>query len=229
MENFESLLPGKYYHIYNRGINGENLFNLEEHYLTFLRLYSVYIDPIAETYAWVLMPNHFHLLVRIKERIRYEFQKPKNGNTKENEQFELFKWRTTSIENNEMSESNMSESNMPIPYRHFAHFFNAYTKYLNLRLQRHGNLLERPFKRKSIDNFKYLKRVLIYVHHNPVHHEFCKHPMEYPWSSYLSCISTKPTKLKREAVMGWFDDQANFIHLHDGNLEVEELEHWLEL
>ena len=31
MENFESLLPGKYYHIYNRGINGENLFNLEEH------------------------------------------------------------------------------------------------------------------------------------------------------------------------------------------------------
>ena len=27
------------------------------------------------------------------------------------------------------------------------------------------------------------------------------HPVEYPWSSYLSCISIKPTKLHRETVL----------------------------
>jgi len=224
MENYELLQPGKFYHIYNRGINGEKLFLREENYQHFLKLYTAYIDPIADTYAWVLMPNHFHLLVRIKENIRYKYHKPVNGNEKENEQFELVKWETLQVANEENS-----DNKIPVPNRHFAHLFNAYTKYLNLRIPRHGNLFERPFKRKKIDNYDYLKKVLIYIHQNPIHHDFCKHPIEYSWSSFLTCISTKPTKLKRDAVMGWFDNQANFIHIHEGKVEVEDIEHWLGL
>ena len=67
MQVFENLLSGSYYHIYNRGINGCNLFYEEENYRFFLKLYHDYIDPITETYAWVLMKNHFHILVRIKD------------------------------------------------------------------------------------------------------------------------------------------------------------------
>jgi REP element-mobilizing transposase RayT len=224
MENHEFLQPGKYYHIYNRGINGENLFRCEEHYLHFLGLYTRFIDPVAETYAWVLMPNHFHLLVRIKENIRYEYQKPDNDNEKEKEHFELIKWRTIPIAKDEIY-----VNKIPVPSRHFAHLFNAYAKYLNLRIPRHGNLFERPFKRKIIEDFRYLKNVLIYIHHNPVHHCFCEQPGDYPWSSYLTCISTKTTKLQREKVMGWFNDEANFVYLHNGIVEVDEIERWLEL
>ena len=53
--------------------------------------------------------------------------------------------------------------------------------------------------------------------------------MDYPWSSFLTCISTKPPKLKRGAVIGWFDNQANFIHIHEGKVEIEDIEHWLGL
>jgi|WetSurMetagenome_2_1015567.scaffolds.fasta_scaffold29263_2 putative transposase len=69
---------GKYYHVYNRGNNRGNnwcdLFLNEDDYEHFLRLYEKYINPVAETFAWVLMRNHFHLLVRIKEagEIRYK-------------------------------------------------------------------------------------------------------------------------------------------------------------
>jgi REP element-mobilizing transposase RayT len=59
----EVLSPGNYYHIYNRGNNGEPLFFEEENYIYFLKLYDKYISPIAETYAWCLMKNHFHFLV----------------------------------------------------------------------------------------------------------------------------------------------------------------------
>lgn len=55
-----------YYHIYNRGINRCDLFRESKDYKHFLRLYEKYIEPIADTFAWVLMPNHFHLLIRIK-------------------------------------------------------------------------------------------------------------------------------------------------------------------
>ena len=67
MQDFQPLENGKYYHIYNRGINSDILFKENDNYEYFLRLYDTHIDPIAETYAWCLMKNHFHFLVRIKD------------------------------------------------------------------------------------------------------------------------------------------------------------------
>ena len=55
-----------YYHIYNRGNNRENLFKQDRNYRYFLKLYAKHIEPIADTFAYCLLPNHFHLLVRIK-------------------------------------------------------------------------------------------------------------------------------------------------------------------
>ena len=68
-----------------------------------------------------------------------------------------------------------------------------------------------------------------YLYNNPVHPGFCTHPMEYPWSNYLTCISVKPTKLCRDSVIGWFDDKANFKYMHDQKVEVEQIEHWLKV
>ena len=61
-----SLQHGRYYHIYNRGNNRENLFLEERNYHHFLKLYTRYVAPVADTYAYCLLKNHFHLLVRTK-------------------------------------------------------------------------------------------------------------------------------------------------------------------
>jgi REP element-mobilizing transposase RayT len=61
------LIGGHYYHIYNRGNNGENLFIEARNYAYFLNLYTHYIHPVADTYAYCLMRNHFHLLIRLHE------------------------------------------------------------------------------------------------------------------------------------------------------------------
>ncbi|HRP60464.1 MAG TPA: transposase, partial [Vicingus sp.] len=52
-----------YYHIYNRANGSEKIFLNEENYLFFLQKYIEYIHPIAETYCYCLMPNHFHFLI----------------------------------------------------------------------------------------------------------------------------------------------------------------------
>jgi putative transposase len=70
------LIPGKYYHIFNRGINRENIFFEERNYHHFLKLYAKYITPIADTFAYCLLRNHFHLLIRIKEPDPKGFQNP---------------------------------------------------------------------------------------------------------------------------------------------------------
>jgi putative transposase len=61
------LKPGVFYHIYNRGTNRENIFIQERNYGYFLQLYVKHIEPVVETYAYCLLKNHFHLLVRVKE------------------------------------------------------------------------------------------------------------------------------------------------------------------
>jgi putative transposase len=61
------LLWGQFYHIYNRGIDRQPIFFQERNYRYFLQLYTRYVGPIVETFAYCLLPNHFHFLVRIKD------------------------------------------------------------------------------------------------------------------------------------------------------------------
>jgi len=57
---------GVYYHVYNRGTNGENVFVEQRNYRFFLQRYAKYIEPVAFTYAYCLLKNHFHFLVKTK-------------------------------------------------------------------------------------------------------------------------------------------------------------------
>ena len=230
MQKTQELIPAKYYHIYNCGINGENLFKITEDYERFMRLYEKYISPIAETYAWVLMKNHFHLMVKIKQNIAYKYSNIDGLYDKG--RFNDIKWETVELPLlNLTKSSDLSAFNsllIPKPHLHFSHLFNAYAKYYNIKYHRHGTLFERQFKRKMVDNRKYFHALIVYIHQNPVHHGFCEHPLDYGWSSYLTCISVKPTSLNREEVIGWFDNIGNFKALHEKKVEVENIEKYLE-
>ena len=57
---------GKYSHIFNRGNNREDFFVEERNYSYFLKLYAKHVMPVADTYVFCLLRNHFHFLVRIK-------------------------------------------------------------------------------------------------------------------------------------------------------------------
>lgn len=225
----EQLESGQFYHIYNRGIDGCNLFRSEANYLRFLALFDKYVSPIADTYAWVLMPNHFHFLLRIKENVGYKYSNAdRSGDAV---RFEEHKWETTDLANLSAYEvpDCVKTDKAPKPHLHLSHLMNAYSKYFNMQFARHGALFERAFKRKHIENESYLKQVILYIHNNPVHHGFCSHPGEYPWSSYLTCVSVKSTRLKRAEVIGWFDSEANFRNVHNEKVEIEMIEKILEM
>jgi REP element-mobilizing transposase RayT len=54
---------GNYYHVYNRAAGMDKLFFNKENYKHFLRRYSYYLGDKLRTYAFCLLPNHFHMLV----------------------------------------------------------------------------------------------------------------------------------------------------------------------
>lgn len=63
---------GEIYHVYNRGNNRENIFIEEKNYFYFMQLYEKYIPRVADTFAYCLLGNHFHFIVRIREE--YDFR-----------------------------------------------------------------------------------------------------------------------------------------------------------
>jgi putative transposase len=67
------LVAGETYHLYNRGVNRQQVFFERENYLFFLRRLRVYLLDETQNcqtnvstcvIAYCLMPNHFHLLLQ---------------------------------------------------------------------------------------------------------------------------------------------------------------------
>ncbi len=196
MSHVDVLEAGQMYHIFNRGNNREKLFYSERHYKYFLKLYSYYILPIADTYAYCLMGNHFHLLVRIKKI----------------EDIVTIK-RLVKAQN----PSTFS------PSKNFSNLFNAYTKAINLERNRTGSLFEKSFKRKLITADAYLQQLIIYIHTNPQKHGFVENFREWDWSSYHAISEGVVTKLQREEVLAWFGGVNEFISCHLEKMDESKL------
>ncbi|MEM6516828.1 MAG: hypothetical protein AAF688_11645 [Bacteroidota bacterium] len=62
----QPLEANQFYHIFNRGNGGQRIFLQEINYEYFLSKYKDYMLAYWDTYAYALLPNHFHLLIKVK-------------------------------------------------------------------------------------------------------------------------------------------------------------------
>ncbi|MFD2517441.1 transposase [Salinimicrobium flavum] len=62
----ETLEKDCYYHIYNRGINRSNIFSNAQNREYFLKQYRKYLSGKVSTFAYCLLQNHFHFVVRVE-------------------------------------------------------------------------------------------------------------------------------------------------------------------
>ncbi len=170
------LLPGHYYHTFNRGINHQSIFLGDKDYHRALATLSYYryahpplsfsrfllqstkkqqllhselvrTEKLIEIIAYCLMPNHFHLVLR-------------------------------QIKDNGIS-------------TYLANFQNSYTKAFTARHKRDSAILNRSFRSVPIHTEEQLLHLTRYVHLNPYSANFI--PKEqiasYPWSSMREYIS----------------------------------------
>ncbi len=189
------LLFDRYYHIFNRGVNKETIFKEERNYSFFLNLYTKYIVPISQTFAYCLLSNHFHFLVRIKSKEEIGI---------ENIPFAVSE--SLILQDPEIPEN--------YPSKCFSNFFNAYAKSINRSYGRSGSLFLHPFGRVEINSDKQFDRVIAYIHQNPQKHGLVENFRTWKYSSYLTLLSEKSTHLNRKAVLGWFGGRDGFLQNH---------------
>ncbi len=201
----EALQPNTSYHIFNHANGFENVFREDENFRYFLEKYQLYISPIAETYAYCLLPNHFHLVVRMRKReviedlIRLNFSKVKRNFGKVE--------RITDVE----IERYLSKQ--------FSNLFSSYTQSFNIMYKRMGSLFIKNFKRNPILDKEQFTNTIIYTHRNPIHHGFCRSYTDWGYTSYCEISDLRSQLVEVDKTVRIFESKNQFIEMHQRNLD----------
>jgi putative transposase len=197
-EFYPPMEAGCYYHVFNQGNARVKVFYKEDNYTYFLKKVDAYLLDFVEVYAFCLMSNHFHMLIKLKEHS------------------EIINKAKGKKELKGYLERYMDDGNLPgmVVSEMFRRFFMSYAKAINKQENRTGSLFRKNFKRKKITDLNYLKEVVIYIHRNPQRHGFVNNFSDYPWSSYNRIMEENITKLKRIEVLEWFGDRDSFFSSH---------------
>lgn len=139
--------PDSYYHVYVRGINKQTIFQNDNDYQYFLRLFDRYLskeDVVSKTggfypnfigkieiLAYCIKSNHFHIL--------------------------------------------LYQSDTPYLEKLMRSIMTSYGRYYNLKYKRTGPVFESRYKAVRIETNEYLQHVSRYIHLNPRNWESYKY------------------------------------------------------
>lgn len=194
----------RYYHIYNRGINGDIIFKSDRNKDFFLKKITDLLLPVCEILCYCLLNNHFHLLIRVHS----------DGALKE---FALQSKKTTIIHEKGLHSADRIFS------KQLSRVFNSYSQAFNKENNRHGPLIESPFKRKVITSEDYLRSTIIYIHQNPMTHGLTDDFRNFKYSSFRTIMSGQKTELARNEVLQYFETRENFLLCHNRIVDETEI------
>ena len=188
--------PDQIYHIYNHANGHENLFEHQDHYLLFLNTFIEKCSTTFKTYAFVLMPNHFHFILKVRNSNNPPLALGENEKIfNQNDHFEYEFSRSIS--------------------QKFSNFLNSYAQKYNYKVRRKGSLFRENTRRKLLDTDTYLKTAIKYVHFNPVKDGFCKDPKDWSYSSYGFLLNGDDLILPVKEVIKLYGGQKKFLIEHE--------------
>jgi putative transposase len=174
--------PENIYHLYNQGNNKQKIFYSDENYIFFIRKIRKYLLPHTDILAYCLMPNHFHILARIKpESCQKVLTKDK---------------------------SKFNNCNQIISHQ-IGIMLSSYTKAINKQEQRTGSLFRKRTKSKNcfVEAFRtqssindYLQMCFNYIHQNPVKAQLVSKSTDWVYSSALDYAGLRKGTLCNKAL-----------------------------
>ena len=115
------------------------------------------------------------------------------------------------------------------PLQKGVHAFSfRYAQYLNRRYKRKGYVYQGRFRSICVEDGLYFKRLVRYIHLNPVHSGLAQNPFDYRWCSHRAYVGmTDYVWLKKERVLSAFGktiEQAlhEFQSYMNSQIDIEE-------
>lgn len=189
--NFEE---GAYYHIYNHSVSHRNIFMIERDYHDFLNKCKKYLSPVFQVHAYCLMPNHFHLVVKVKNR---------------EDIIDLLKDdKSKAIDSFRNNASNVND----LILDQFRRYFSSYALSYNFYHKTRGQLFLKRIKRILLNDYRLLY-MICYIHHNPIHHGFVRSYDKWKYSSF-HLYEKKATIQHDEIFHTHFKSMKEFYQIH---------------
>ncbi len=184
-----SLSPKKFYHLTYSNEN-DKLFRQEKNYQFFLKKYFHYIQPIAETFAYCLLPNSFEILIKIKEEQEFAsfFNFEINGkNSKFHEKF-ILKYISQQFDN----------------------LFTDYQNEYNSIFGEKNLFFDKNIETKNIQTKEYFVNTVKNIHLKPVNNNFAKEIEEWKFTSYNSFFAEGEQQVKIKTIIDYFGSIYKF-------------------
>ena len=182
------LEPNKVYHLFSHAVHNNDLYYSPENYAFFLRRWQHFSKGYFETYAFCLMPNHFHFCLKTLPQPQLD------ASSKLASSSDVDKIYSKIINN----------------------FLSSYAQALNKHRQREGTLFRGRFKRLPIADREYFRDVICYIHHNPIHHFGVDNYSDWSFSSYnFFQHELKELSLKTDTVLSVFNQSGGFYEYHE--------------
>lgn len=193
----------KYYHIFNRGNQGQQIFFNDADRRRFLDRFHRLLHPYVRLFAYCLLDNHFHLLIQIRSEQEIDAVTPP--------EFILNTGNPSKIH------TRVSEA--------FRRLFLAYAKSINRQQEIKGSIFQKTVRRILVDNDLYLARLVHYIHYNPVHHGLVSQFEDFRWSSYRSIVEHDDRYLESAAILRLFGSQQQFVTMHHRDCDNDIISH----
>jgi len=202
--------PNHIYHIYNQGNNRQKIFFNRENYLFFLKKIGEHILPFADILAWCLMPNHFHLMIYVRESDdlthRTESEALTNTDKTLNDSIGvLLRSYTRAINKQRNTTGSVFRKKTKAEC-----ISKGFT--LSETLTNQNETLTN--KDETITDKEYLQTCFDYIHQNPTKSGLVAHPEKWEFSSWLDYYGIRNGKLinrERATALG-----LDMRHLSEG-------------
>ncbi len=204
------IVKGEIYHVFNRSVAQEPIFNNLKEYQRALEVIKFYIfgkppirfsfynrlpndqriayyadlvkslKPAVDIICFCLMPNHVHFLLQ-----------------------------------------NLSDRGT---IQFMSNFQNSYAKYFNIRNERTGTLFQPMFKAVRITSEEQLIHVSRYIHLNPITSYILSGIEElknYQWSSFKDYLSKVPTFIKKDIILNNFRSVKSYERFVEDQIDYQ--------
>lgn len=184
---------GACFHVFTHGVGDELVFREPQNYVYFLGKYKKYISPVADTFAYSLLPSHFHICIRFKseEDILSSPKALARGSPLLREDIPKFLMQQ------------------------FSNFLNSYAKSVNKFYGRMGALFCDGIRRVRIEGEEQLIKAIHYIHFNPVKHGLCRTVLDWPQSSLKQLMANRASWMLKEEVWELFGGRKMFLKYHE--------------
>lgn len=184
--NWRQEYTGGIYHVISRGNNREHIFRESMDKGYFVKLLKESGPAMAyDIHAYVLMGNHYHILMQTK---------------------------------GEKLQKIMHQIN------------NKYSKYFNGKYKRVGHVFQGRYKAASVQDERYLLKLVRYIHQNPVRAGICGKAENYRWSSDICYRKGIKGFVKTELILLMLDkDKTEATAKYKAFMEEEEITQYSKL